>query len=567
MVPRFVACVVLLGLLSASCAPPAPGERSAQPSGSTGSPAARTLNLGVRYELGDLAAKVSAGITSAATKRLFNASLAVVDGSGAPRPYLAETLPQLNTDSWRVFPDGRMETLYRLRPDLTWHDGTQLTAEDFSFAFRVYTAPGIGIFEVVPQDRIEEVIAVDPRSLLIRWRTPYPEAGSLRHADLEPLPRYLLEPVVQQENPDVLANHSYWSREFVGAGPYRLDRWEPGSHIEGVAFAGHALGKPRIERVVVRFIPDENTMLTNLLANNVDIAQDNSLRFEHAQVLKREWGPSNKGIVLLDPSQPRLTNIQLRPEFANPPPIVDLRVRRALAHSLDKQAIVDGLFDGEVPAADQFLPRNIPYFADLDRGILKYPYDLRRTEELMAEVGYRRSGDGPFTSTSGERFNFEHVVISGSQNERQSAIMADGWRRAGYEVREGTIPAAQSTNGEVRATFGALSSVATGGGEAGLNFLSSAQIPAPANRWRGNNRGGWYSPEYDRLWDTFQTTLDRAERNRIAVQLMRLATEDVAMLFVFHSPNVTAHWAPLRGPEIGAPDTLVNWNIHEWELR
>jgi ABC-type transport system substrate-binding protein len=109
--------------------------------------------------------------------------------------------------------------------------------------------------------------------------------------------------------------------------------------------------------------------------------------------------------------------------------------------------------------------------------------------------------------------------------------------------------------------------VATGGGEPGLNFLSSAQIPSPANRWRGNNRGGWNSSEYDRLWDRFQTTLDRGERNRIAVQMMRLATEEVAMLFVFHSPNVTAHWGGLRGPEIGAPDTLVNWNIHEWELR
>jgi hypothetical protein len=65
----------------------------------------------------------------------------------------------------------------------------------------------------------------------------------------------------------------------------------------------------------------------------------------------------------------------------------------------------------------------------------------------------------------------------------------------------------------------------------------------------------------------FQTTLDRGERNRIAIQLMRVATEDVAMLFLFHSPNVTAHWAALRGPEIGTPDTLVNWNIHEWELR
>ncbi len=294
---------------------------------------------------------------------------------------------------------------------------------------------------------------------------------------------------------------------------------------------------------------------------------DNSLRFEHAMVLKREWGPTNRGVVLLDPSQPRLTNIQFRPEYANPSAILDVRVRRALAHAVDKQAIVDGLFDGEIPTADQFLPRNMPYFAELDRAIVKYHHDLRRSEELMAEVGYRKGADGAITGPGGERFSFEHLVIAGSQNERQSAIMADGWRRAGFDVREGTIPSAQATNGEVRATFSALSSVATGGGEPGLNFLASAQIPTPGNRWRGNNRGGWSNAEYDRLWDAFQTTLDRGERNRIVIQMMRVATEDVAMLFLFHSPNVTAHWATLHGPEIGTPDTLVNWNIHEWELR
>jgi peptide/nickel transport system substrate-binding protein len=209
----------------------------------------------------------------------------------------------------------------------------------------------------------------------------------------------------------------------------------------------------------------------------------------------------------------------------------------------------------------------VPYFRDLDQAIVKYPYDLRQAEQLMGEAGYRKGPDGTYTSAAGERFAPEHWVIAGSQNERQGAIMADGWRRAGFDVKEYAIPSAQATNGEVRATFPALSSVATGGGEANLNFLSSAQIPSPANRWRGNNRGAWSSSEYDRLWDAFQTTLDRMERNQQVIQMMKLATEDVAMLFLFHNPNVTAHWASLRGPAIGAPDTLVNWNIHEWELR
>src|SRR4051794_13978845 len=70
------------------------------------------------------------------TQRAFNAGLALNDNRELPQPYLAEALPQLNTEAWRVFPDGRMETSYRLRSNLAWHDGAPLTAADFVFAWR-----------------------------------------------------------------------------------------------------------------------------------------------------------------------------------------------------------------------------------------------------------------------------------------------------------------------------------------------------------------------------------------------------------------------------------------------
>jgi ABC-type transport system substrate-binding protein len=76
------------------------------------------------------------GRTVDTTLRLWNAGLALNNEKEVPSPYLAEELPQLNTDSWRVLPDGRMETTYHLKPNLTWHDGHPLTADDFVFAYR-----------------------------------------------------------------------------------------------------------------------------------------------------------------------------------------------------------------------------------------------------------------------------------------------------------------------------------------------------------------------------------------------------------------------------------------------
>ena len=70
--------------------------------------------------------------------------MAIKDASGTFAALPRRDAPQLNTDSWRVLPDGGMETTYRLRPDLTWHDGTALTAEDWAFSWRVYQVPELG---------------------------------------------------------------------------------------------------------------------------------------------------------------------------------------------------------------------------------------------------------------------------------------------------------------------------------------------------------------------------------------------------------------------------------------
>lgn len=114
----------------------APGERRAE--------ASRTLVMVARAEPDTIAAKEVlrvTGLSFSSTPRLFNAGLAILDGREVPLPYLVDAHPQLNTDTWRVLPDGRMETIYRLRPNLRWHDGAALSADDC-----IYTSATDGRF-------------------------------------------------------------------------------------------------------------------------------------------------------------------------------------------------------------------------------------------------------------------------------------------------------------------------------------------------------------------------------------------------------------------------------------
>lgn len=573
MRPWSRALLLVLAVISAACAPAVGGRDvgvAGQPEGRPD--ASRTLVVAIRGEPASVAAKaiVTTGITSTITRRFFNASLGIADERDLPRPYLAEALPQLDTDTWRVFADGRMETVYRLRPNLTWHDGTPLAAEDFVFSWRVYTTPDLGLAGSAPQNLMEEILALDARTVSIRWRQPYPEAGSIgtrsvvggSDSDFPPLPRHILESAFNH-SADAFSNHPYWTTEYVGLGPYRVDRWEAGAFIEGAAFDGHAFGRPRISRVKLVFIGDPNTVLANLLADGAHLSVDDSIRFQQAAILRREWSARTAGHVYLIPTQVRHTQFQLRPDLVSPRALLNVSVRRAVVHAIDRQALVDGLLDGEGIIANTLVPPRVEAFPAIDRAISKYPNDLRRTEQLVSEAGYSRGNDGVFTSASGERFALELRVLASAHNEAEQAIMMDGFRRAGFEPRAFVVPAAQVRDGQVRSTFPGLSSTS----EPALLHMTTERIPRGENRWQGWNYGGWTSPEYDRLIDAFNSTLDPSQRSQVLVQMARALSEEVPDVPLYFNPSVVAHIADLRGPMGEAASAgAVAWNLHEWEL-
>ncbi len=569
---RFVLGVVLVIL--AGCAPPAaapPRERTAaDPGAAAASAQPKTLTVAVRYEANDLGANTVGRRPSPAVKRLFNAGLTLVDGRGQVQPYLAATRPQLNSGSWSVSPDGRMETTYTLKPNLTWQDGQPLTADDFVFGFRAYTTPGLGVFNSEPQDRLEEVVAPDPRTVVFRWSRLYPDADRLND-NFPPLPRHLMEgPLAAFESgastAEAFQNHPFWTTEYVSAGPFRIERWVQGSELNGVAFPGHALGQPKIDRLVIKIVPDENTALSNILAENVTLATDFTLRYEHASVLKREWGANHRGAVQLYYSTRHYSFIQFRPEYQKTPALLDLRVRKALAHGIDRQALNDALFQGEGFMTETWIPPMYPYYPDVDRAITKYPYDPRQTERYMNEAGFTKGGDGFFTSAAGERFRPDFWVEAGSQFEKELVIIQATWANAGIDVNPYVLPAAQVGDNQARATFPGMATPSITANERSLNYFTSSQIGSPANRWAGGNHGAWSNPEVDQLWVNFNTLLDRSQRDQQIVQMMKIVSEQLPVLTYYFNTGVLAYLASVQGPDAGIPETYWLYNVHEWEM-
>ncbi len=554
-----------------ACAPRAapPGATtnsadSGQPA--TGSGSGRTLVLSTRVEVTSLSPAPfwQRRFTFLSTPRLFNADLTLLDQNGNPHPYLAEVLPDLDSDTWRTYPDGTMETTYRLRPNLAWQDGTPLSAEDFIFAWRLLTSQAFGVPTSQPHGLMEGVTAPDARTVVIRWRQLYPDAGALANG-FQPFPRHLLEQSFETESADSFLSLPYWTRDYISLGPYRVDRWEPGTSIEGTAFAGHALGRPKIERIRLLFLGDPNTVLANLLAESVHVAIESSIRYQQAAVLESEWGPQKAGTALLWPSIWRAIQVQVRPEYATPIALTDVRVRTAIAHALDRDAMHEAVVGGKGAVTDTLISPLMTYYPDVEQAVTKHPYDPRRSEQLMREVGYVKGSDGIF-ARSGERFVGDLRVLTGAQQEVELPLLGSQLRQAGFDVQESVIPAVQAQNAQLQATLPAFFAGGAASGERALPNFHSSAIPTAENRWSGRNYSGWSSPAYDRLVVSFLATLPRSERIQQIVQMAKILSDELPAITYYFSPDGVAFVSDLTGPQIVVPEVPTTWNIHEWQL-
>ncbi|MBM2812955.1 MAG: hypothetical protein HW416_3714 [Chloroflexi bacterium] len=551
--PTMVA--VAITTLTAACAPAAPASRpeSSAPGQAATAPSrpSRTLVVGARYEPVSLASRSprEGNVNVYIPKAMFNADLALLDENGNGRPYLAETFPQLNTDTWRVFPDGRMETTYTLKPNLTWHDGAPLTARDWEMTWQAFSVPGLGLRGVPPFSLIEGVSANDDRTFVISWKQLYADALlTTYNRELSPLPSHILGPALQADQGENFANDAFWTREFVGAGPYKLDRWEIGSFLEATPFDAHVLGRAKIDRVRLNFISDQSAAMASLLAGEMHLSDGSSIGAVEALLFNKEWEAGQKGSIILVANQWRGVHFQQRPDISTPPALADQRVRKALAHALDKVSFNNALYEGHGIIADSMISPRSSYGDVVDRTIIKYPYDPQRTSQLMAEAGYAKGTDGVFTSPTAGRFSSDSKTNTGRDNELERDILMGLWKQEGFEFQGSVVPTALATDGETRSTFPGVFTTSSTLGEGALSGIVTSNIATPANGWRGNNRGGWSSPAYDRLVAELNNTLDATQRGQIIAQAVRVYSDELPVITMFFRPLPFVYVAGLRLP-------------------
>jgi peptide/nickel transport system substrate-binding protein len=187
----------------------------------------------------------------------------------------------------------------------------------------------------------------------------------------------------------------------------------------------------------------------------------------------------------------------------------------------------------------------------------------------MNEAGYAKDREGLFVDGRGERFRPDFQALTSVDYERVQLVVADSWRTAGIDVQTNVLPNELVRDDQVRQTYTGMSMPGSGAvtERSQLPFMTTAQIGRPANRWKGSNRGAWSNAEYDRLFERYNATLERPERDREVIEMMKILSEELPILPLYYNVYVIAAAANLDGPDVGVPDETDYWNLHQWVLR
>ena len=548
-------------VVSACTAAPLPGPDRPLAAEAPGAPP-KVLTIAILREPPGLHADLIQGGGSG-IRQVYNLAqdlLVREDARGALVPQLAVEPISTESGTWRIFPDGSMETTWKLRPGIKWHDGTPFTAADLLFSFTVYKDPQVPNVVGQPLALMESATAPDPLTFVVRWSSTYVGAGEA--PGLIPMPRQRLESAYHTDR-SAFAAGPWFTTEYVGLGPYRLERWDRGVSMKFSRFGDYYRGLPPIDTVAVRFLSDTGTMVANLLAEAVDVVLPQSVDIAVALDLRRRWaGTGNQ--VLFELGALRYLEVQHRAEHERPRfSTTSQPVRQALYQALDRNMLADALGEGSEPSADSWFPPNGALRSQVEAWIPRFPFDPARAQQLLVDAGWARGGDGTW-QRDGERFDIQISGTQGTSTERELNIIADAWKAIGVEARLYVVPTALVGDREYRSKLPGAGLTSLPHRRLTTDPFHSRSIASETNRWSGPNRSGYAKPRVDEVLDRLAVTIDPLERITLHRQLLQEQMGDVALMPLYWIADPVL---ALRGVKGIQDNSTVEstWNIFQWD--
>jgi len=455
------------------------------------------------------------------TSPIFN-KLIELDTKGRPRGDLIQ--------SWEVSQDKKKYT-FRLVRNVKWHDGRPLTSADVFWTF-MGTRQGYLVhprYSTAIEPLVESYEVPDDYTFVIQLKKPFTPFLMLLANDLYGpciLPKHIFE------GTDIKRNKANW--DPIGTGAFKFKEWIKGDHIELVKNEDYfKKGKPYLNKLVIRFMPDENARLLALEKGEVDYLYFYVVPYSAVPNLKK-----NPDIVITDEGAKLIGQIQMWIFNLLKPPFNNIKVRQAVAYAINRQRMNEAAYFGLARPAYSVNGKDIPFWNE--DVVEKYETgnqarDLEKASKLLDEAGYPRGKDGI-------RFKTTLLYMSGRPYEgKVGEVAREELRKVGIELD--MQPVDRPTFIEKifsRWDFEVSSQQFSAGPHpfAGIpRYIKWSQHKAGLYP---SNAMGYNNPRLEELFDKSVTAKTEMEEAKIWAECQKIISEDLPVLPIVEMPYTGA---------------------------
>ncbi|MGW8226826.1 MAG: peptide ABC transporter substrate-binding protein, partial [Anaerolineales bacterium] len=458
-----------------------------------------------------------------------------------------------------------------LRQDAIWTDGTPVTANDYVFTYEMTMAEENAVGTRYPFDTyVESVTALDDYTVQITMNAPYVGWASGFDISHDFLPKHILEPVFEAEG---TIDNAEWNRNpTVTNGPYKLVEWVSADHITFEANDDYWRGRPNIDQIFLRIVPDDQAQIAAIKAGDTDIGVfmtaadkpdvDEAPDFDFIPSGGGGWVESWFFNLI---SEDLAAENDLEPGHIA---LQDKMVRRAIVQGFDRQGLIDSLFYGlyRIPAVFWW---DTPYE---DTSIEPWPYDPEAAKALLDEAGWTdTNGDGT-RDKDGVELVIQFSTTAGNENRESTALVfQQSMAEIGIGVEilnysydviwnsygdEGPIALGQYDIAEWSTLAWDYPDPNTG------DFLCE-EIPSVDYPAGGNGQGICFE-ELDNLFTEQAVTFDQEARIQLYYEIDRIMHDEMFWMGVRTDPDFWALNKRLQNVKFSSLESF--WNVYEWDV-
>ena len=461
-----------------------------------------TLVVGTSQVARHLNGAVQSGVATALPSTQLFASPLRFDDKWNPQPYLAE--------SWKLAEDGKSLTL-NLRKNAVFHDGKPITSADVAFSIMAIKANHPFQTMLGPVEKVE---TPDPYTAIIRMSEPHPAIVLAMSPALCPiLPKH-----IYGDGKD-LKSHPRNSTDVVGSGPFKFVEFKSSQRIVLERFDKFFLpGKPYLDRVIFNIIPDSSSLSLGLQRGDLQMVPFFSATTELVRL------KDDKNLVLTSRGYEGAGPLNWLAFNLEKKPMSDIKVRKAIAHAIDKNFIAKALMRGFATPADGPILASSPFATP---ELMKYPFDLKKSAALLDEAGYKANADG-------ERFKLTVDYLPGNDDQQKNVAeyLRSQLKKVGIAIEVRTSADFPSWSKRIAShDFDMTMDIVYNWGDPVIGvhrtYLSTNIKPIV---W--TNTQSYKNTQVDELLNTAGSTLDPVKRKAYYATFQKIVTDELPIVFI-----------------------------------